>query len=116
MLTLDPVAVLPRRLAWEAVAEYRLEALPREYVVARASHVPSFQGQATARLILAFMLAEVLYAWIHVLGWNAEFASAKLQLAWRIACCTIGGGGIFVAVFGFSWAFADAGEPYWDQT
>ncbi|KAJ7740110.1 hypothetical protein B0H16DRAFT_1729142 [Mycena metata] len=90
----------------------------REYLILRASNVPVFKSaeQATGRLILAFTVAEVMYAGIHAFGWNAVFASAKLQAAWRAATCIIGGGGLFIGVFGFSWAFADGGKSYWGQT
>jgi hypothetical protein len=115
-LALDPLAIRRWRLAWGAM-KYHLPT-SREYVVPSASNVPVFKSanQATAQLMLAFMAAEIVYAGIHAAGWNADFASARLQLAWRAACCVIGGGGVFVAVFGFSWAFADSGKPYWDQT
>jgi hypothetical protein len=118
-LALDPLTIRRWRLAWGAMKDRPL-LLPtsREYVVPSASNVPVFKSanQATAQLMLAFMAAEIVYAGIHAAGWNADFASARLQLAWRAACCVIGGGGVFVAVFGFSWAFADSGKPYWDQT
>ncbi|KAJ7875639.1 hypothetical protein B0H13DRAFT_2668868 [Mycena leptocephala] len=113
-LALDPLTIRRWRLAWGAM-KYHLPT-SREYVVSSASNVPVFKSanQATAQLMLAFMAAEIVYAGIHAAGWNADFASARLQLAWRAACCVIGGGGVFVAVFGFSWAFADSGKPYWD--
>ncbi|KAF7349956.1 hypothetical protein MVEN_01296700 [Mycena venus] len=120
-LVLDPLTIRRWRLAWSAMTTHhalKVQPTSREYLVPSASNVPIFRSvnQATAQLILAFMVAEIVYAGIHASGWNAEFASARLQLAWRAACCVIGGGGVFVAVFGFSWAFADAGNPYWDQT
>ncbi|KAJ7183884.1 hypothetical protein C8R46DRAFT_1068093 [Mycena filopes] len=108
------------RLSWEAYRNLRLP-WPRQthnYLVHRVSNVPVFKSaqQDTGRLVLAFTIAEVLYAAIHATGWNATFASPRLQAAWRAATCIIGGGGVFIGVFGFSWAFADAGKPYWDQT
>jgi hypothetical protein len=118
-LKLDSISVRRWQLAWRAVSAHpELRGVGCEYVVLRASNVPTFKSanKATIRLIFAFMMAELLYAGIHALGWNADFSSARVQLAWRAACCVIGGGGVIVAIFAFSWAFADAGKPYWDQT
>ncbi|KAJ7183890.1 hypothetical protein C8R46DRAFT_520617 [Mycena filopes] len=116
---LDPPDLRRWQLTWQAITHGQPFPHPTEnYLVRRVSNTPVFASaqQDAARLILAFMVAEVLYAGIHALGWNAEFASGRLQLAWRAATCVIGAGGVFVAVFGLSWAFADAGKPYWDQT
>ncbi|KAF7334947.1 hypothetical protein MVEN_02244600 [Mycena venus] len=90
--------VLRWRLAWEAlVADNTLQPTNCQYFVSRASNVPAFDSweHATSRMILAFTAAEVVYAIIHAMGWNAEFASANLRVAWRMASCIIGGGGIF---------------------
>lgn len=115
-VTLDAVTARRWRLAWWAVNK-GLSPTSTEYVVEHTSNLPTFNGKhGTARLIFAFLFAEVIYAGIHATGWNAAFASPELQTAWRVACCIIGGGGVFVAVFGFSFAFADMGKPYWDQS
>ncbi|KAJ7458534.1 hypothetical protein FB451DRAFT_1273373 [Mycena latifolia] len=107
-LRLNDVGALRWRLAWEGMRVTGAVPGPCEYMVARASNVPTFDSweHAPSRMILAFTAAELVYATIHALGWNASFASSRLQLAWRTASCIIGGGGIFLGV-SFAWA---AGE------
>ncbi|KAJ7277108.1 hypothetical protein C8J57DRAFT_182770 [Mycena rebaudengoi] len=96
-LVLDSVDMERWRLA-SHLLESNTELLPlkrSEYLVARASNVPTYDSweHATKRMILAFTAAEVLYAAIHGLGWNSVFASRTRQLVWRRAACVIGGGG-----------------------
>ncbi|KAJ6546060.1 hypothetical protein DFH09DRAFT_1367498 [Mycena vulgaris] len=108
-LKLNSVDAMRWRLAWEAMTTYDgLEVVAHEFVVARASNVPTFDSweHATSRMIFAFTAAEIIYAVIHAMGWNADFASTRLQLAWRTASCVIGGGGVFLGI-SFAWA---AGE------
>ncbi|KAJ7200454.1 hypothetical protein C8J57DRAFT_441424 [Mycena rebaudengoi] len=86
-LVLDSVDMERWRLA-SHLLESNTELLPlkrSEYLVARASNVPTYDSweHATKRMILAFTAAEVLYAAIHGLGWNSVFASRTRQLVWR---------------------------------
>ncbi|KAJ7183863.1 hypothetical protein C8R46DRAFT_1027508 [Mycena filopes] len=81
----------------------------------RAKPTTIFSGRQDAgRLVVAFTIAEVLYAIIHAMGWNATFGSPREETAWRAATCFVGGGGVFIGVVGFLWVLTNAGKPYWD--